>query len=139
MPKSDLSASDQSAILVVDDDAVLRKMLALMLTKSGYTVLEANDGLQALAVLKQKPVHGILLDVMMPGIDGFEVCRRVKSEPPTAHIPVVIVSALGGDKDRQRGLEAGADEFISKPVDPTRLLSVMQRVMPRSGHGSDRE
>jgi CheY-like chemotaxis protein len=125
----DTSASGQTTILVVDDDQVLRKILSIWLAKSGYSVVEANDGWEALEIVAQQPVGGILLDVMMPGIDGFQVCQRVKSDPATAHIPVVLVTALTGQRRRQQGLKAGADDFISKPVKPADLLDTVRRVM----------
>lgn len=104
-------------ILVVDDIEANVRLLEAKLTAEYYEVLTAYDGPTALAkALSEKP-DIVLLDVMMPGMDGFQVCRRLKDDPETRHIPVVMVTALDGRSDRILGLEAGADEFLTKPID----------------------
>jgi two-component system cell cycle response regulator len=118
-----------TTILVADDDVLVRKVLKAVLVHSGYRVVEAEDGAQTLAVVKEHSVQGILLDVMMPKLDGFQVCQRLKNDPATAHIPVVLVTALSAQEHRHYGLEAGADDYLSKPVAPTTLLSVVRRLM----------
>ena len=123
-------ASGQTTILVVDDDQSLRSMLSFLLASLGYSVVEAGDGVEALAVVEQNSVTAILMDVLMPRMDGFEVCRRVKDDPATAHIPVVLVTSLTGHVQRRQGMEAGADEFVTKPVVVADLLSVLERVLP---------
>ena len=128
------SASQQTKILVVDDDAMTRKMFSALLIRWGYTVVEAGDGVEALAAVKQHPVECIVLDVMMPGMDGFEVCRRLRSDPATAHIPVVLATALTAKDKREQGLEAGADDVVSKPIDAAELRLAVQRVM-QAGEG----
>ena len=128
------SASQQTKILVVDDDAMTRKMFSALLIRWGYTVVEAGDGVEALAAVKQHPVECIVLDVMMPGMDGFEVCRRLRSDPATAHIPVVLATALTVKDKREQGLEAGADDVVSKPIDAAELRLAVQRVM-QAGEG----
>ena len=82
----------------------------------------ARGGLEALQICARERADVVLLDVMMPGMDGFEVCRRLKAEPRTQHIPVVIVTALDQPSDRVKGLEAGADDFLTKPVDDIALI-----------------
>ena len=104
-------------ILVVDDTAANVHILQLRLGAQGYEVLTATDGEKALAMAREARPDLILLDVMMPVMDGFETCRRLKDDPLTRHIPVVLVTALDGREDRIRGLEAGADDFLSKPYD----------------------
>ena len=103
-------------ILVVDDLEPNIKLLEVKLTNQYYEVLTAKNGLEAIEILTTREIDIILLDVMMPGMDGFEVCRRIRENPKTAHIPVVMVTALGDVEDRIRGLNAGADDFISKPI-----------------------
>jgi len=104
-------------ILVVDDEAKNRKIVKDLLEVNGYRVLEATNGKEALALVSEKNLDVILLDIMMPGIDGFEVCRRLKSNPETAHIPVIMITALTDRDDRIRGIKEGANDFISKPID----------------------
>ena len=110
-------------ILVVDDIPANVKLLEARLVAEYFDVLTASDGYEALAICEKQPVDLILLEIMMPGIDGFEVCERLKSNPRTAHIPVVMVTALDQPSDRVRGLKAGADDFLTKPVNDLQLMS----------------
>ena len=110
-------------ILIVDDTPSSVKMLAAKLTKEYYEVLTADAGRAALKAVEEDAPDLVLLDVMMPGIDGFDVCRQIKQNPKTTHIPVVMITALSGREDRVRGLEAGADDFLTKPVDDTTLFA----------------
>ncbi|MEG8229929.1 PleD family two-component system response regulator [Candidatus Rickettsia tasmanensis] len=111
-----------TTILVVDDIEPNIKLLTAKLLKEYYTVLTANNGKEALAILKKGKIDIILLDVMMPEMDGFEVCKTIKTDPGTTHIPVVMVTALSDIDDRVKGLEAGADEFLTKPINDTALF-----------------
>lgn len=110
-------------ILVVDDIPANVKLLEARLLAEYFEVLTAEDGMTALSIVERTPVDLILLDIMMPGIDGFEVCTRLKSNPRTAHIPVVMVTALDQPADRVRGLKAGADDFLTKPVNDMQLMA----------------
>jgi two-component system cell cycle response regulator len=110
-------------ILVVDDIEANVRLLEAKLTAEYYEVLSATDGVTALAMAAADKPDIILLDVMMPGMDGFQVCRRLKEDPATRHIPVVLVTALDGRTDRIAGLDAGADEFLTKPIDDVVLLA----------------
>ena len=109
-------------VLVVDDVDANVKLLEARLTADYFEVSTARSGREALDLCANERVDVVLLDVMMPGIDGFEVCRRLKSEPRTQHIPVILVTALDHPSDRVRGLEAGADDFLTKPVDDIALV-----------------
>lgn len=110
-------------VLVVDDLLPNVKLLEAKLTSEYFDVVTAGDGPSALASIAANAPDIVLLDVMMPGMDGFEVCRRIKDDPKTTHIPVVMVTALSDNADRVRGLEAGADDFLTKPLNDTALFA----------------
>jgi two-component system cell cycle response regulator len=110
-------------ILVVDDILANVKLLEARLSAEYFEVLTAGSGPEALAICQDGACDIVLLDIMMPGMDGFEVCRRIKSNPATAYLPVVIVTALAQPADRLRGLEAGADDFLTKPIDEIALVA----------------
>ena len=112
-----------SRVLVVDDFAPNRALLEAHLTSEYFEVLTASNGADALAIAQRGACDIVLLDVMMPGLDGFEVCRRLKRDPATHHIPVVLVTALDQPADRVRGLEAGAEDFLTKPIDEIALIA----------------
>jgi adenylate cyclase len=107
----------EGKVLVVDDEEQNRSLLRDPLEARGYVVTEAESGVQALERVAQHPPDVILLDLMMPTLDGFEVCRRLKANPETAHIPVLLVTALSDRKERLLGIAAGANDFLTKPVD----------------------
>jgi len=110
-------------ILVVDDIEANVRLLEAKLTAEYYDVIPCYDGLTALKLAAEEQPDIVLLDVMMPGMDGFQVCRRLKDAPETRHIPVVLVTALDGRQDRVTGLDAGADEFLTKPVEDLFLFA----------------
>lgn len=132
-------------ILVVDDVEANVRLLEAKLTLEYFDVLACQDGAAALQMAASEQLDIILLDVMMPGMDGFETCRRLKADPNTNHIPVVLVTALDGREDRIKGLEAGADDFLTKPLDDivlfarlrslTRLKLVMDELREREESG----
>jgi class 3 adenylate cyclase/CheY-like chemotaxis protein len=104
-------------VLIVDDEEPNRMLLRDPLEAHGYEIIEAENGEQALQKVEQRPPDVILLDVMMPRMDGFEVCRRLKNDARTAHIPILIVTALSERMERMKGIAAGASDFLTKPVD----------------------
>src|SRR6476661_10483657 len=110
-------------VLVVDDIPANVKLLEARLSAVYFAVLTASSPLDALAIVQSEHVDVVLLDVMMPGMDGFEVCRRIKSSPKTMHVPVIMVTALDQPSDKVQGLEAGADNFLTKPVDDIALIT----------------
>lgn len=110
-------------VLVVDDVEPNLKLLEARLTADYFEVVTATSGPDALEIVEQEQCDIVLLDVMMPGMDGFEVCRRIKRSPTAHHVPVVMVTALDQPEDRVRGLEAGADDFLTKPVSDVALVA----------------
>ena len=110
-------------VLVVDDNVANRKLLEAWLNAEYFDVLTASGGQEAITICETTQCDIVLLDVMMPGMDGFEVCRRLRSNAATAHLPVVMVTALSQPADLLRGLEAGADDFVTKPIDEVHLIA----------------
>src|SRR5260221_9300830 len=110
-------------ILVFDDVPANVKLLEARLSAEYFDVTTAYNGVEALALCERAECDIVLLDVMMPELDGFEVCRKLKSNPLTHHIPVVMVTALDQPSDRVKGLEAGADDFLTKPVSDVALIA----------------
>ncbi len=110
-------------VLIVDDIPTNVRLLEARLTAEYYDVVTASSGPQALDICNTSDVDIVLLDVMMPDMDGFEVCRRLKSNPKTHHLPVLMITALDQPSDRVKGLEVGADDFLTKPVDDVQLMA----------------
>src|SRR5207302_724992 len=108
-------------ILVVDDVDANRRLLTRVLTSDGHVVFSATNGREALEIVARDQPDVVLLDVMMPDVSGFDVCRELKSNPSTRLVPVVLITALGGAEDKIQGLEAGADDFLTKPVNAQEL------------------
>src|SRR6266851_7569925 len=121
-------------ILVVDDNPLNLRLLVDMLASEHYLVSTATDGFQALAKIEAEKPDVILLDVMMPGLDGFETCRRIKADPATADIPVIMVTALSDVDDLVRGFEAGADDFVTKPFNGLELMARLHLPLRRKRH-----
>ena len=114
----------QKTILIIDDEEPIRVLLKLTLQSAGYdSVLEASNGEDGLALAMRYKPDLILLDLMMPGIDGFEVIRRLRADPATADIQIVILSALNSNEDVVKGFNVGANDFIMKPIIMEKLLS----------------
>ncbi len=116
-------------VLIIDDTPANITLLTAILTADYYEVFCAENGEEGLAKASENPPDIILLDVMMPGIDGFEVCQRFKNDPDLAHVPVILVTALGQPEDRVKGLEVGADDFLTKPVDGMILLARVKNLV----------
>ncbi len=118
-----------SKILVCDDEASILSILDFSLTTEGYQVVTARDGDEALALAALEDPDLIVLDVMMPRRSGIEVCRQLKSQRETAHIPIILLTAKGRREDREAGQQAGADSYVTKPFSPQRLLERVQSLL----------
>jgi two-component system, OmpR family, alkaline phosphatase synthesis response regulator PhoP len=118
-------------VLVIDDEEDILELVKYNLAKEGYRVTGVLSGEEALTKAKQEMPDVVLLDLMLPGVDGLEVCRRLKSNPLTAQIPIVMVTAKGEDADIVTGLELGADDYIIKPFSPRVLLARIRAVLRR--------
>jgi len=110
-------------VLLADDDAGLRRLISTTLGTEDFELLHAVDGEQALQLAREHHPAVVLLDVNMPKVNGFEVCRQLKADPTTARIKVVLLTARSTDADRAFGIEAGADDYFSKPFSPVQLLN----------------
>jgi DNA-binding response OmpR family regulator len=116
-------------ILVVDDEPFILRSLLFILKKEGYDVSSATDGDEALQKAATERPAVVFLDVMMPKRDGYEVCRSIKAAPELAHAYVILLTARGQAKDRERGVEVGADEYITKPFSPSMVLEKVRAVL----------
>ena len=110
-------------ILVVDDNRITTKLLRRYLEANGYEAKEAYDGIDCLEKVDERYPDAIVLDVMMPRLDGYETVKKLKNQPPTKHIPVVIVTALNDVANQIKSIEAGADDFLSKPIEEKLLIA----------------
>ena len=121
--------SDPANVLVVDDTPHNVKLLADILGAKGFRALTAASGEEALAKLAAEPVDLVLLDVMMPVLSGYDVCRRVRADPATALLPIVLVTSLDPHEERVKGIEAGADDFLQKPIHQAELLARVRSLL----------
>ena len=117
--------SNQKTVMIADDQQSLRLLLRATLGPVGYRVVEAINGAEALSVARDEHPDLVFLDVGMPGMDGYAVCRELKNDPETASIPVIMLSARAQQPDKQKGIEAGADLYLTKPFKPAELRSVL--------------
>jgi two-component system phosphate regulon response regulator PhoB len=118
-------------ILVVEDEAALQKLLAYNLQAAEFDTMQAYDGEEALTLIAEREPDLILLDWMLPQLSGIEICRRLRRRPETASIPIIMLTARGEEPDRLRGLETGADDYITKPFSPAELIARIRAVLRR--------
>jgi DNA-binding response OmpR family regulator len=129
------ATGQRPCVLIVDDDADNRELLEILLGPQGFLTLTAESGDDALAVVAERKPDVVLLDLMMPGMDGYEVVRRMKANPATKHIPIIMVTAIHDGATRMLALRAGASDFVTKPVNLTDLCARVKHqltVQPRA-------
>ena len=129
-----LMPDSSPTILLVDDEDSVRKVLAFPLERDGYLVVQAADGEEALARFAAQPIDLVVLDIMLPKLDGLEVCKRLRA---TSSVPIIMLSARAEEVDRILGLEFGADDYVTKPFSPRELVSRVRSVLRRAGAASD--
>ncbi|MEG0797681.1 MAG: response regulator transcription factor [Acidaminococcaceae bacterium] len=127
----------QAKVLLVDDEENIRMLVRFNLEKAGYVVVEAADGVTALDAVRTEAPNLVLLDLMLPGLDGLEVCRLLKSKPQTAGLPIIMLTAKSEEIDRVLGLELGADDYLTKPFGQRELVARVKAVLRRS-QGADK-
>ena len=136
-PKKDKEQKKTPVVLVVDDNQQNRELLQAYLDDVDCQTIPAEDGPEALDIIAKDPPDLILLDVMMPKMSGFEVCRRLKNDPKNSEIPIIMVTALNEFGDIERGIDSGTDDFLSKPVNKLELLTRV-RTMLKLKHLTDK-
>jgi DNA-binding response OmpR family regulator len=122
---------DRPVVLAADDDEDILELIAFRLERSGYTVLQARDGEQALELARAERPDLAVLDVMMPKMDGFELTRRLRAEEATSRMPIILLTARAQDADVDRGFESGADDYLRKPFSPQELSTRVQAILGR--------
>jgi len=133
------TAMSKPTILVVDDEEDIRELISLNLKREGYEVRPVETGEEALAEARRGVASLIILDLMLPGIDGLEVCRKLKADPRTQLIPVVMLTAKGEESDIVTGLELGADDYVTKPFSGKVLVARVRRILRRKSEGAEKD
>lgn len=118
-----------SSVLVVEDSPAQRQMITELLSKSGLEVTIASDGVEAIENIQNHRPDLVVLDIVMPRMNGYEVCRRIKADPKTQNVPVVMCSSKGEEFDRYWGMKQGADAYIAKPFQPTELVGTVKQLL----------
>jgi two-component system alkaline phosphatase synthesis response regulator PhoP len=119
-------------ILIVEDEKELVRLISFHMTTAGYDVVSANNGIEALEICQTQKPALIILDIMLPRIDGWQVCKRLKQDSQTASIPIIILSALSEANDKLKGFDLGVDDYVTKPFSPRELVVRVKRVLSRS-------
>ena len=122
----------KSRILIVEDEESLLKLESILLTSKGYQVTGVTDGRAALAEIARNPPDLVVLDIMLPEVDGFEVCRRIKEDPATRQIPVVMLTAKKSSQDYSRGVQVGADAYLTKPFKSVKVLEIVAELLRKA-------
>lgn len=133
----DRERSVKESVLVVDDERDIRELIEYNLEKEGYLVLGVATGEEAVQTVQKQPPDAVVLDLMLPGLDGLEVCKRLKQDHRTSSIPVIMLTAKSEDSDIVTGLELGADDYVTKPFSPKVLIARLRAVLRRASEQTD--
>lgn len=123
-------------ILVIEDDPSSARLVGYALEREGYQVEIAVNGVEGLRKAQEEDPDLVILDVMLPGLDGFELCHRLRADSTTDHVPILMLSAKAQEFDKSTGLKAGADEYLVKPADPAEILAKVERLLAEKGDGA---
>jgi DNA-binding response OmpR family regulator len=123
-------------ILIIEDDPATSRLVDYTLRHEGYLVITAANGLTGIRKVREEKPDLIILDVMLPGMDGFEICHRLRSEPATAQLPILMFSAKAQDIDKSTGIKVGADDYLAKPADPAEIISRVGKLLAKKGLGA---
>lgn len=129
MPPVEPEAQSAPRVLVVDDEPIILRLILVNLRLEGFDVVGCSSGEDALREAAERTPDVVVLDVVLPGIDGFEVCRRLRTAPETADVPVVMVTAQAQDEDRERGYALGVFEYVTKPFEPPALIGIVRAAL----------
>lgn len=132
MTTPDITPVAGKSVLVVDDEKFVRELIKIKLGRCGLTVIEATNGAEAIETARRLKPDIILMDVMMPKMNGFEACEKLKSDPDTARIPIVMLTARGEQANLEKGLSLGAADYMSKPFSPQKLAELVIEILTRS-------
>jgi two-component system, OmpR family, alkaline phosphatase synthesis response regulator PhoP len=121
----------EKKILVIEDDPATSRLVDYSLRHEGYQVITASNGLEGVRKARSESPDLVILDVMLPGMDGFEICQRLKSEPITAQLPILMFSAKAQEIDRDTGIKVGADDYLTKPSAPSEIVRRVQKLLTR--------
>jgi len=124
-------AVKRKKILIVEDEESLLRLESIILTSKGYDVIGVADGIAAIEQISRSIPDLVILDVMLPDMDGLEVCRKIKNDPFTSKVPVIMLTARKGSKDMERGLEAGADAYMTKPFKSAQLIDMIENTLSK--------
>jgi two-component system, OmpR family, alkaline phosphatase synthesis response regulator PhoP len=130
-------APGHNRILVVEDESEIRELIRYNLEREGFTVEERGDGAAALTRIRQHPPDLVVLDLMLPGMPGLELCRQLRADAELANLPILVVTARGSEVDRVIGLEMGADDYVVKPFSPRELVARVRALLRRAGQSSE--
>ncbi len=132
-------ATHGQKVLIVEDEADIRKLVNYNLLQERYKVLEAEDGEQALKIVQRDKPHLVILDLMLPGLSGMEVCKQLRERPETEKLPILMLTAKASETDRVLGLEMGADDYLSKPFSPRELIARVRALLRRANGAANAE
>lgn len=125
----------EKKILVIEDDPATSRLVDYSLRHEGYQVITCSNGLEGIRKARSESPDLVILDVMLPGLDGFEICHRLKTEPATVHLPILMFSAKAQEIDKETGIRVGADDYLTKPAAPAEIVSRVEKLLAKKNEG----